>query len=159
MTHSRRSQCASIHRDEDKASGAQEGGACLLSELTGDEGIPTRGHILISGQGFGKQKKGAKGPRSQQKVPFKLGCLKDTFRHALQATNPCAVVYSYARIRRLVRFGVEFYCGSVADESAIGFSDSNFLSASAFMASLWDSSSAITLWRLYAGDLWVYRGA
>ena len=56
---------------------------------------------------------------------IKRGCLKDTFRHVLQATHPCAIAYSYARIRRLVRFGVGFYCGPVADESAIGFSDSN----------------------------------
>jgi hypothetical protein len=53
--------------------------------------------------------------------PFKLECLKDTFRHAFEATHPCAFAYSYARIRRLVRLGVGFYCGSVADESAIGF--------------------------------------
>ncbi len=90
---------------------------------------------------------------------IKRRCLKDTFRHVLQATHPCAIAYSYARIRRLVRFGVGFYCGPVADESAIGFSDSDYLSASAFMASLRDSSPAITLWRLYAGDLRVYRGA
>jgi hypothetical protein len=38
-----------------------------------------------------------------------------------QATRPCAFAYSYARIRRLVRLGGEFYCGAVADESAIGF--------------------------------------
>jgi hypothetical protein len=91
--------------------------------------------------------------RSQQKVPFKLGCLKDTFRHALQATNPCAVAYSYARIRRLVRLGVGFYCGSVADESAIGFSDSvQVKGASAFQARLRICMSAISLWWLYAGD-------
>lgn len=58
-------------------------------------------------------------------LPFKLMCLKDTYRHGLKATNPCANAYSQARIRRLVHLGVGFYCGSVADESAIGFSDSN----------------------------------
>jgi hypothetical protein len=57
-------------------------------------------------------------------LPFKPRCLKDTFRNAFQATNSCAFAYSYARIRRLVRLGGGFYCGSVADESAIGFSSS-----------------------------------
>ncbi|WP_282385832.1 hypothetical protein, partial [Pseudomonas sp. PS02286] len=90
---------------------------------------------------------------------FKRSCLKDTCRHGLKATNPCAIAYSQARIRRLVRFGVEFYRGPVADESAIGFSDPDQLSASAIVASLRDFSPAITLWRLYAGDLRVYRGA
>ena len=56
---------------------------------------------------------------------FKRWRLIDTSRHALRATHPCAIAYSYARIRRLVRLGVGFYCGSIADESAIGFSDSN----------------------------------
>ena len=56
---------------------------------------------------------------------FKRCCLKDTSRHVSQATHPCAIAYSYARIGRLVRFGGGFYCGPVADESAIGFSDSN----------------------------------
>ena len=51
---------------------------------------------------------------------FKLKRLKDTSRHAFQATNSCAIAYSYARIRRLVRLGGGFYCGAVADESAIG---------------------------------------
>ncbi len=62
---------------------------------------------------------------SQRNALLKLWRLKDTSRHAFEATNPCAFAYSQARIRRLVRFGVGFYCGSVADESAIGFSDSN----------------------------------
>ena len=48
---------------------------------------------------------------------------KNTSRHAFQATHPCAIAYRYARIRRLVRRGGGFYCGPVADESAIGFSD------------------------------------
>jgi len=61
--------------------------------------------------------------------PFKLECLKDTFRHAFKATNSCAFAYSYARIRRLVRFGGGFYCGAVADESAIGFSSSPIFKA------------------------------
>ena len=74
--------------------------------------------------------------QSPDSLPFKLQRLKDTSRHAFQATNSCAIAYSYARIRRLVRFGVGFYCGPVADKSAIGFSDPDHLSASAFVASL-----------------------
>jgi hypothetical protein len=54
-------------------------------------------------------------------MPFKLWRLKDTSRYTTKATYPCAIAYSYARIRRLVRLGGGFYCGSVADESAIGF--------------------------------------
>ena len=65
-------------------------------------------------------------------LPFKLRCLKDTSRHAFEATHPCAIAYSYARIRRLVRFGVGFYCGAVADESAIGFSSSAIFKAREF---------------------------
>jgi hypothetical protein len=52
---------------------------------------------------------------------FKPKRLKDTFRHAFKATNSCAIAYNQARIRRLVRLGGGFYCGAVADESAIGF--------------------------------------
>jgi len=52
---------------------------------------------------------------------FKRNCLKETSRHAFQATKSCAIAYSYARIRRLVRLEGGFYCGAVADESAIGF--------------------------------------
>ncbi len=48
-------------------------------------------------------------------------CLKRHLQTLSQATHPCAFAYSYARIRRLVRFWVGFYCGPVADESAIGF--------------------------------------
>jgi hypothetical protein len=47
--------------------------------------------------------------------------LKRHLQTLSQATHPCAVAYSYARIRRLVRLGGGFYCGSVADESVIGF--------------------------------------
>jgi len=47
--------------------------------------------------------------------------LKRHLQTLSQATHPCAFTYSYARIRRLVRLGGGFYCGSVADESAIGF--------------------------------------
>ena len=39
---------------------------------------------------------------------FKRWRLKDTSRHALWATPPCAIAYSYARIRRLVRLGGGF---------------------------------------------------
>ncbi len=95
----------------------------------------------------------AKRPEKSAHSAFKLGCLNDTSRHASEATNPCAVAYSYARIRRLVRLGVGFYRGSVADESAIGFSDSvQFKGASAFQAWLWIGMSAISSWWLYAGD-------
>jgi hypothetical protein len=48
-------------------------------------------------------------------------CLTDTPRYWRETTMPCAIAYDYARIRRLVRFGGELYCGPVADESAIGF--------------------------------------
>jgi len=58
-----------------------------------------------------------------QILSSKQSCLKDTCRHGLNATKPCANAYSQARIRRLVRFEGGFYCGPVADESAIGFSD------------------------------------
>jgi len=45
-------------------------------------------------------------------------------RHSAKPpTIPCAAAYACARIRRLVRLGGGFYCGAVADESAIGFSD------------------------------------
>jgi hypothetical protein len=84
--------------------------------------------------------------------------LEDTSRHAFQTTNPCAIAYSQARIGRLVRFGVGFYCGPVADESAIGFSDPDQIKgASAFQASLRIGMSATSLWWLYAGDFRVYR--
>ena len=46
--------------------------------------------------------------RSEIATPPKRRCLKDTSRHALPATHPCAIAYSYARIRRLVRLGVGF---------------------------------------------------
>ncbi len=48
-------------------------------------------------------------------------CLKRHLQSRSQATYPCAFAYSYARIRRLVRLGGGFYCGAVADESAVGF--------------------------------------
>ena len=60
-------------------------------------------------------------------LPFKRRCLKDTSRHAFQATNSCAIAYSYARIRRLVRLGGGFYCGPVAECSVIGFSSPGYL--------------------------------
>jgi hypothetical protein len=55
---------------------------------------------------------------------FKRSCLKDTCGYGLKATNSCAVAYSQARIRRLVRLGGGFYCGAVAECSVIGFSSS-----------------------------------
>ena len=68
--------------------------------------------------------------------------------HSLSgATNPCAVAYGYARIRRLVRLGVGFYCGSVADESAIGSRS----------PSISGRTTPAFLWRLYVGDLRVCR--
>lgn len=59
--------------------------------------------------------------RAEQQGPDKRQRLKRHLQTLSQATHPCAFAYSYARIRRLVRLGGGFYCGSVADESAIGF--------------------------------------
>jgi hypothetical protein len=59
--------------------------------------------------------------RAAQQGPDKRHCLKRHFKTLSQATHPCAFAYSYARIRRLVCLGGGFYCGAVADESAIGF--------------------------------------
>ena len=58
---------------------------------------------------------------SRNDGPDKRQCLKRHLQTLSQATYPCAFAYSYARIRRLVRLGGGFYCGAVADESAIGF--------------------------------------
>ncbi len=95
---------------------------------------------------------------SRNDGPDKRQCLKRHLQTLSQATYPCAFAYSYARIRRLVRLGGEFYCGAVADESAIGFSDSTFcircISVPCFVA---DSMSATPLWWLYAGDPRVCR--
>ena len=44
-----------------------------------------------------------------------------------QTTQPCAVAYDYARIRRLVRLEAGLYRFRVADESAIGFSSPGHL--------------------------------
>ncbi|POA41287.1 hypothetical protein C1893_31270, partial [Pseudomonas sp. MPR-ANC1] len=49
-----------------------------------------------------------------------------------QATRPCVIAYSYARIRRLVRLGGGSYCGAVAEVSVIGFSSSAILKAREF---------------------------
>ena len=49
-------------------------------------------------------------------------CLKRHIQTLSQATYPCAIAYSYARIRRLVRLGGGFYCGAVAECSVTGFS-------------------------------------
>jgi hypothetical protein len=102
-----------------RAGSLPQGNACQIGNVKqpkeGLECIPNVGASLL-----------AKRPLCPAQIfRFKRGCLKDTCRHGLKATNPCAIAYSQARIRRLVRFGVGFYCGSVADESAIGFSDSN----------------------------------
>jgi hypothetical protein len=74
---------------------------------------------------------------------FKRRCLKDTSRHGLKTTNPCAIAYGQARIRRLVRLGGGFYCGAVADCSVIGFS-----SPANFQGTL---APPIFLWRLAWG--------
>jgi hypothetical protein len=39
----------------------------------------------------------------------------------MKATTPCVIAYAYARIRRLVRLGAEFYRLPVAEKTAIGF--------------------------------------
>ena len=88
----------------------------------------------------------------------KRRCLKDTFRHVLQATHPCAIAYSYARIRRLVRFGVGFYCGPVADESAIGFSDPMPYRRSIPSLNCSFVYLHLASWWLCVGDLRVYPG-
>ena len=85
--------------------------------------------------------------------------LTETAPHVIlhpPATPSCAVAYNCARIRRLVRLGGGLYRLRVADESAIGFSDpdhSRHISVPCFVADL----TAISLWRLYVGDLRVYR--
>src|SRR3546814_11283231 len=73
-----------------------------------------------------------------------------------RTTPPCAIAYNCARIRRLVRLWAGLYRFQVADESAIGFSDpdhSRCISGPCFAAGL----TAMTLWRLYVGDLRVCR--
>ena len=84
------------------------------SSLPQFDRIPTvRASLLAKGQ-----------IRSGAALRLKRRCLKDTSSHALKATNPCAIAYSQARIRRLVRLGGWFYCGAVAECSVIGFSSS-----------------------------------
>jgi hypothetical protein len=100
----------------------------------------------------------AKVPMKQHKPPFKLRRLKDTFRHAFQATNSCAIAYSYARIRRLVRLRGGFYCGAVADESVIGFSDPIPYRRSIPSLNCGFFYLHLASWWLCVGDLRVYPG-
>ncbi|MFJ2486303.1 hypothetical protein, partial [Pseudomonas sp. NPDC087639] len=69
---------------------------------------------------WGKGKNLSWDPRQNQ-GPDKHQRLKRHLQTLSQATHPCSIAYSYVRIRRLVRLGGGFYCGAVADESAIGF--------------------------------------
>jgi hypothetical protein len=92
-----------------------------------------------------------------QSLPFKLKCLKDTSRHAFKATHPCAIAYSQARIRRLVRLGVGFYCGAVADESAIGFRSPDQSRRTALQCIAIKINGNDASWRLCAGYLRVCR--
>ena len=95
-----------------------------------------------------------KGPRRNEGLD-KHHCLKRHLQTLSQATYPCAFAYSYARIRRLVRLGGGFYCGSVADESAIGFRspDQSRRTALPIVAIFGNGAS----WRLCAGYLRVCR--
>jgi len=61
--------------------------------------------------------------RAAQQDPDKRQCLKRHFQSLSQATYPCAFAYSYARIRRLVRFVPGLYRLRVAGNPATGFSD------------------------------------
>ena len=123
------------------------------------EAAPSRASSLPQGNALQMWERACsrRGQCSQRKSPFKLRRLKDTFRHAFQATNSCAIAYSYARIRRLVRLGSGFYCGAVADESAIGFSDLNLCRRTSAPNSTVDAYLQFALWRLCAGDLRVCR--
>ena len=94
---------------------------------------------------------------SRNDGPDKRQCLKRHLHTLSQATYPCAFAYSYARIRRLVRLGGEFYCGAVADESAIRFSDLNLCRRTSAPNSLQIVFLQVMSWRLCAGDLRVCR--
>jgi hypothetical protein len=50
---------------------------------------------------------------------------KRVWRYLMKATEPCAVAYNYARIRRLVRLVPGLYRLCIAANSAVGFSDPN----------------------------------
>jgi hypothetical protein len=83
-------------------------------------------------------------------------CLKRHLQTLSQATHPCAFAYSYARIRRLVRFGGGFYCGAVADESAIGFDRPPNIKARQRSARVQALSETMSRW-LCVGHLRVCR--
>ena len=61
--------------------------------------------------------------RAEQQGPDKRQRLKRHLQTLSQATYPCAFAYSYARIRRLVRFVPGLYRLRVAGNPATGFSD------------------------------------
>ena len=75
-------------------------------------------YFLTGGKGLTQLRE-----RAAQQGPDKRQCLKRHFQSLSQATYPCAFAYSYARIRRLVRFVPGLYRLRVAGNPATGFSD------------------------------------